>query len=321
MRMLRTIAAGLALSLLPALALAQTYPAKPVRIVLPFPAGSGPDANARELAGELTRLLGQSFVVDNRPGASGIIGSEIVAKAPADGYTLLIGTTSTMSTLQHLYRKLPFDAEKDFAPVSLFGVLNTGLVATPSVTARNASDLLAQMRTRGDSVNFATQGVGSYSHLSGLWFGFATNTKPSFVPYNSSSPYADLLAGQVQAMFDGLPAAAGSIHAGKLKLLAITGKTRHPTFPDTPTFAELGIEGYAPVAWQGLLAPAGTPKAIIDTLGAAMKRVPSNAALAKKWTDYGGSLVCNSPEEFASFVRADRAMWKDVVARAGIQLD
>jgi tripartite-type tricarboxylate transporter receptor subunit TctC len=259
--------------------------------------------------------------VENRPGAAGIIGTEAAAKAAPDGYTLYIGTTSTLSTVPHLYARLPFNAEKDFVPVSLLGALNTGLVANPQVAARTADDVVAVLKKQPQSLNVATQGIGSYSHLSGLWFGFATDTKPTFVPYNSNSPYGDLVAGQVQLMFDGLPAAAGNIQGGKLKLLAITGKKRHPAFPETPTFGELGIQEYAPVAWQGLLAPAGTPKAVIDRLAAAMKLVPTNAELAKKWTQYGGDLVCSTPAEFEAFIREDRAMWGKIIKQAGVRLD
>jgi tripartite-type tricarboxylate transporter receptor subunit TctC len=321
MKALRILAGAAALALLPALGLAQAYPTKPVRIIAPFAAGTGPDANARELAVELTRLLGQTVYVDNKPGASGIIGTEAAAKAAPDGYTLYIGTTSTLSTVPYLYAKLPFNAEKDFIPVSLLGALNTGLVANPKVPAKDASDLLALLKKDPQSVNVATQGIGSYSHLSGLWFAAATDAKLSFVPYNSNSPYGDLVGGQVQLMFDGLPAATGNIHSGKLKLLAITGAKRHPAFPDTPTFAEVGIKDYTPVAWQGLLAPTGTPKAVIDRLAAAMKQVPANAALAKRWTDYGGELVCDSPAEFAAFIRNDRAMWGKIIQQAGVRLD
>ena len=297
------------------------YPAKAVRIIAPFPAGSGPDANAREIAAELTKILGQTFFVENRPGASNIIGTEVAAKAPADGYSLYIGTTSSLSVVPHLYSKLPFNAEKDFAPVSLLGVLNTGLIATPGVQAKDARELIAALKAKPDSVAVGTAGIGSYSHLSGVWFNNAAGVKTNLVPYNSSSPYTDLLAGQVQLMFDGLPAAASHIRAGKLKLLAITGKERHPSFPDVPTFAESGLPGYAPIAWQGILAPAGTPKDVLEKLSAAMQKACQSPELAKKWRDYGGELRCNTPAEFAAFSNADRAMWGKVIREAKVRLD
>jgi tripartite-type tricarboxylate transporter receptor subunit TctC len=297
------------------------YPSKPVRIIAPFPAGSGPDANAREIAAELTKILGQSFFVENRPGASNIIGTEVAAKAPADGYSLYIGTTSSLSVVPHLYSKLPFNAEKDFAPVSLLGVLNTGLVATPGVPAKDARALIAELKAKPDSVTVATAGIGSYSHLSAVWFNNAAGVKTNLVPYNSNSPYTDLIAGQVQLMFDGLPAAASNIRAGTLRLLAITGKERHPSFPDTPTFAESGLPDYAPIAWQGILAPAGTPKPILEKLSAAMQKACQSPDLARKWREYGGELRCNSPAEFTAFIDADRAMWGKVIRQANVKLD
>ncbi|VCU71001.1 Tripartite tricarboxylate transporter family receptor [Pigmentiphaga humi] len=300
---------------------AEDYPARAVRIIAPFAAGTGPDANAREIAAELTKVLGQTVFVDNRPGASGIIGTEAAARAAADGYTLYIGTTSTLSVLPHLYSRLPFDVAKDFAPVSLLGLLNTGLIATPRLPAGDVQGLLALMKSKPESINVATQGPGSYSHLSGVWFGMATGSQPSFVPYNSNSPYADLLAGQVQIMFDGLPAAAGNIRAGKLKLLAITGKQRHPAFPDVPTFAEAGLADFEPIAWQGLLAPSGTPKAIVDKLSAAMRKAAQSQELAAKWRSYGGELKGNTPAEFAAFIEADRAKWGAVARQANVKLD
>jgi tripartite-type tricarboxylate transporter receptor subunit TctC len=312
---------ALAAALGPAAMAQADYPAKPVRIIAPFPAGSGPDANAREIAAELSKLLGQSFFVENRPGASNIIGTEAAAKAPADGYSLYIGTTSSLSVVPHLYAKLPFNAEKDFAPVSLLGVLNTGLIAAPGVEARDARALIAALKARPDSVAVATAGIGSYSHLSAVWFNSAAGVRTNLVPYNSNSPYTDLMAGQVQLMFDGLPAAAGNIHAGKLKLLAITGKERSASFPNVPTFAEAGLPDYAPIAWQGILAPAGTPKPVLDKLSAAMQKACQSPELARKWRDYGGELRCNTPAEFSAFITADRAMWGKVIREAGVKLD
>lgn len=321
----RTCLAAISLALLAATGAtavqAQSYPTKPIRLVAPFPAGSGPDANAREIAAELTKILGQTVIVENRPGASSIIGTDVVAKAVPDGYTLLVGTTTSMSVLQHMYAKLPFNAERDFAPISLLGLLNTGLIAHPGTSFKTVQELIAQAKAQPDVVNVATQGIGSYSHLSGEWFGAGSGTQLKFVPYNTSSPYSDLLAGQMNIMFDGLPAAAGNIRAGKLRLLAITGKSRHPAFPDVPTFAEAGLPDYAPLAWQGLLAPAGTPAAILEKLSAAMLKATQNPVLAEKWRQYGGELKATTPAEFAAFIKADSAKWGQVVRQAGVKLD
>ena len=318
----RSSLAALTLALLAAGAVqAQDYPTKPIRLLAPFPAGSGPDANAREIAGELTKILGQTVIVENKPGASGIIGTDAAAKAAPDGYTLVVGTTSTMSVLRHLYTKLPFNAEKDFAPVSLLGVLNTGLIAAPSAPFKTTTELVAYAKANPDTVTAATLGAGSYFHLAGEWFASNAGVKLRFVPYSTTSPYTDLMAGQVQVMFDALPAAAGSVRAGKLKLLALTGKSRHPAFPDVPTFAEAGITDYGPVAWQGILAPAGTPKAIVEKLSAAMQKAVQNPQLAERWHQYGGELKATTPAEFAAFIKADSAKWGEVVRQAGVKLD
>lgn len=320
LRFVSIIAGALALGFL-ASSQAQDYPNKVVRIIAPFPPGSGPDVNARELAAKLSAVIGQSIVVDNRPGASGIIGTEAAAKSVPDGYTLYIGATSVMSIVPYVYSKLPFNVERDFVPISLLGVLQTGLIANANVPAANARDLIALAKAKPGSVNVANQGIGSYSHLSSEWLAFASGAQFNLVPYNTSSVYGDLVSGQVQLMFDALPAAVGNIKAGKLKLLAITGRARHPVFPDVQTFAEAGLTDYEPLAWQGLFAPAGTPQAIIDKLGAGMGQVGKAADLAEKWRSYGGELVGNTPGEFAAFLRTDRARWSAVVKRANVKLD
>lgn len=301
--------------------LAQDYPSKPIRIIAPFPTGTGPDANTREIAVELGKVLGQTVLVENRPGASTMIGMEAGAKAVPDGYTLVMGSTTSLSVVPHLYSKVPYK-ESDYAPVSLVGLLNTALIANPSVPYGNAKDLITQLKAKPDSMTAATSGVGSYSHLSGEWFGFGSGAKIQFVPYNTSSPYVDLVAGQVQLMFDALPAAIGNVKAGKLKVLALTGKTRHPNFPDVPTFAEAGLPDYSPTAWIGLLAPAGTPKPILEKLGAAMQKATTqNPALIEKWRSYGGELKAMMPDEFSAFLKSDSAKWGAAIAKAKIKLD
>ncbi len=300
---------------------AQDYPSRPIRIIAPFPTGTGPDANTREIAAELTKVLGQTVLVENRPGASNMIGMEMGAKAAPDGYTLVMGSTTSLSVVPHLYSKVPYK-ESDFAPVSLVGLLNTALIANPSVSHNHAKDLIVQLKTKPDSAVAATSGVGSYSHLAGEWFAAGAGTKIQFVPYNTSSPYADLVAGQVQLMFDALPAAIGNVKAGKLKVLALTGKSRHPNFPDVPTFAEAGLADYSPTAWIGLLAPAGTPKPILDKLGAAMQKATTqNPALMDKWRSYGGELKAMTPDEFTAFIKSDSAKWGEAIAKAKIKLD
>jgi tripartite-type tricarboxylate transporter receptor subunit TctC len=319
----RRLAAGLLA--LPALCLgassasAQEYPAKPVRILVPFAAGTGPDTNARQIAGKMQGALGQPVVVENRPGAAGQIGTDAAAKAAPDGYTLYMGFTSTVSIQPFLYSKLPYEVERDFVPVSLVGSLRTGLLAHPSVQAGDAKALVAQAKTQPPSA--ATQGVGTFSHLAGEWFSSLSGAPLRFVPYNTSSPYADLLGGTMQLMFDAMPAAIGSVRAGRLKVLAISGATRHPLFPDVPTFAEQGFGEFQPSAWIGLFAPAGTPAPIVERLAAAVAAGAKAPDLIEQWRGFGADLVGSTPAEFREFIRSDRERWAAVVRRAGVKLD
>jgi tripartite-type tricarboxylate transporter receptor subunit TctC len=318
---LAALALTLAAAWLPAQA--QEYPAKPIRLIAPFPTGTGPDANTREIAQELTKVLGQPVVVENRPGASNMIGMEAAARSAPDGYTLVMGSTTSLSVVPHLYAKVPYNAERDFTPISVVGLLNTALIANAGLPQASAKDVIARLKAQPASIQAATSGVGSYSHLAGEWFAAGSGTRLQFVPYNTTSPYADLVAGQVGLMFDALPAAIGNVKAGKLKVLALTGSSRHPAFPDVPTFAELGMPAtYTPTAWIGLFAPAGTPKPIIDKLSAAMQKAAAqNPALIEKWRSYGGELKAMTPEEFTAFLKQDSQRWGQAIRGAGIRLE
>jgi tripartite-type tricarboxylate transporter receptor subunit TctC len=232
-----------------------------------------------------------------------------------------MGFTSTISIQPYVYRKMPYDAERDFDPVSLVGTLRTGLLAHPSVKAADVKALIADAKAQPDSLNAATQGIGTYSHLAGEWFTSMTGTKIRFVPYNTSSPYADLLAGTMQLMFDGMPAAVGNVRGGKLKVLAVTGQGRHPSFPDVPTFAEIGLADYQPVAWIGLFAPAGTPAAIQEKLAAAVSSGAKAPDFVEQWRSFGGDPAGSTPAEFRAFIKADQARWSAVVKQAGVKLD
>jgi tripartite-type tricarboxylate transporter receptor subunit TctC len=317
------LAVALTLPLLAAPALAQDYPNKPIRIIAPFPTGTGPDANTREIAAELSKVLGQPIVIENKPGASNMIGMAAGAAAPPDGYTLVMGSTTSMSVVPHLYNKVPYKADKDFVPISVVGLLNTSLTANAGIKEQNAKELIARLKADPNALVVATSGVGSYSHLAGEWFASGAGVKMRFIPYATSSPYTDLVGGeQVQLMFYALPAAIGNVKAGKLKVLALTGKTRHPKFPDVPTFAELGLVNCSPTAWIGLFAPAGTPKPIVDKLADAMQKAAvQNPALIEKWQSYGGELKAMTPEAFAAFLKEDNALWGEAIAKAGIKLD
>jgi tripartite-type tricarboxylate transporter receptor subunit TctC len=316
--------AVLAIGLLSALPIfAQYYPNKPIKIIAPFPPGTGPDANTREIAQELTKVLGQSVVVENRPGASTMIGMEVGAKASPDGYTLVMGSTTSMSVVPHTYSsKVPYKVERDYVPISIVGLLNTALTANSNLPEKNAKELIERLKKQPGSITAATSGIGSYSHLAGEWFASSAGVKIDFVPYNTTSPYSDLVAGQVNIIFDALPAAIGNVRAGKLKILALTGKTRHPNFPDIPTFAEAGLPDYAPTAWIGLFAPAGTPAPIIAKLGEAMQKAAAqNPELISRWRSFGGDLKAQTPAEFSAFLKQDDALWGPAIRKAGVKLD
>lgn len=316
--------ATLALALISTLpAMAQEYPNKPIKIIAPFAAGTGPDANTREIAQELTKVLGQAVVVENRPGASTMIGMEAGAKATPDGYTLVMGSTTSMSVVPYTYgTKVPYKVERDYVPISVVGLLNTALTAHPNLPEKNAKELIERLKKQPGSVTAATSGIGSYSHLAGEWFASNAGVKIEFVPYNTTSPYSDLVAGQVNVIFDALPAAIGNVRAGKLKILALTGKARHPNFPDVPTFAEAGLSDYSPTAWIGLFAPAGTPAPIIAKLGDAMQKAAAqNPELIARWRAFGGDLKAQSPAEFATFLKQDDALWGAAIRKAGVKLD
>lgn len=314
----------LAIGLLSALPIfAQDYPNKPIKIIAPFPPGTGPDANTREIAQELTKVLGQSVVVENRPGASTMIGMEVGAKATPDGYTLVMGSTTSMSVVPHTYSsKVPYKVERDYVPISIVGLLNTALTANSNLPEKNAKELIDRLKKQPGSITAATSGIGSYSHLAGEWFASSAGVKIDFVPYNTTSPYSDLVAGQVNIIFDALPAAIGNVRAGKLKILALTGKTRHPNFPDIPTFAEAGLPDYAPTAWIGLFAPAGTPAPIIAKLSEAMQKAAAqNPELIARWRSFGGDLKAQTTAEFSTFLKQDDALWGPAIRKAGVKLD
>ena len=314
----------LAIGLLSALPIfAQDYPNKPIKIIAPFPPGTGPDANTREIAQELTKVLGQSVVVENRPGAATMIGMEVGAKATPDGYTLVMGSTTSMSVVPHTYSsKVPYKVERDYVPISIVGLLNTALTANSNLPEKNAKELIDRLKKQPGSITAATSGIGSYSHLAGEWFASSAGVKIDFVPYNTTSPYSDLVAGQVNIIFDALPAAIGNVRAGKLKILALTGKTRHPNFPDIPTFAEAGLPDYAPTAWIGLFAPAGTPAPIIAKLSEAMQKAAAqNPELIARWRSFGGDLKAQTTAEFLTFLKQDDALWGPAIRKAGVKLD
>ena len=297
----------------------QNYPVRPVRLVVPSSPGGGTDISARIIAPKLSEYLGQQVVVDNRPGAGTMIGGEVVARAAPDGYTLLMGI-STLAINPAIYRKVPYDALRDFAPVSQAVALPNVLVAHPSLPVRSVKELIAFARARPGQLNFASAGLGTSPHLSMELFLSMTKLKMVHVPYKGSGPgVVDLVAGHVPLMMPNMLSALPHIKTGRLRALGVTSARRAAGAPDIPTIAEAGVPGYEAVQWYGVLAPAGTPRAIVTRLHAQIVRVLQLPDIRQRFSTDGAEAVGSSPEEFTTFIRAETAKWAQVIKDAGIR--
>jgi tripartite-type tricarboxylate transporter receptor subunit TctC len=306
----------------PASAQAPAYPTKPVRIVVPFPAGGATDILARAVAQKLTETWGQAFVVDNRPGAGGNIGSELVAKAAPDGYTLEMGTVGTHAINASLYAKMPYDHVKDFAPIILVAGVPNVLVVNPAVPVNSVQELIAYAKANPGKLNFASSGSGTSIHLSGELFKVMAGVQMTHIPYKGSAPaLADLLGGQVQLMFDNLPPSLPQIKGGKLRALGVTSAARAPALPDTPTIAESGLPGFEASSWFGLLAPAGTPPAIIAKLNTEIAKWLASPEAREKLVAIGANIAGGTPEDFARHIQAETVKWAKVVKESGAKVD
>ena len=304
-----------------AAAWAGIYPERAVRIIVPVAAGGGTDYSARAIAHKLSTALGQSVVVENRPGASGNIGAEQIARAAPDGYTLGMPITS-FPVNPSLYSKLPFDTVQDFAPVVLVGTLPLVLVVHPSVPAQNTAALIALARKTPGSINFANAGNGTTAHLAGELFKRMAGIELVGVNYKGGGPaVTDLLGGQVQMYFATLPSVLPHIQAGKLRALAVTGKERLSELPDVPTVAESGVPGFEVTAWFGLFAPAGTPEPIIHRLNAEVVKILHSAEMQKSLPQHGILPAGGTPQALGRHLREEIEKWRGVVKDAGIRVD
>jgi tripartite-type tricarboxylate transporter receptor subunit TctC len=317
------MALGLAaLGLAAAGAHAQTFPSKPIRMVVPFTPGGTTDILARTVGQKMTEHWGQPVVIDNRPGAGGNIGSELVAKAPPDGYTLLMGTISTHAINASLYKKLPFDPTRDFAPVSRVGTLPNILIVHPSVPVKSVRELIELAKSKPGELNFASSGVGTSLHLSGELFNSMAGVKLVHIPYKGSSPaLADLLGGQVKIMFDNLPSALPHVKAGKLKPLAVTSTKRAAVLPEVPTVIESGLPGFEVTSWFAVFAPAKTPKDIVTKLNGEIVKILNSGDVKEKLTQIGVDAAPTTPEELAAFAKAETEKWGKVVKATGASAD
>ncbi len=322
---------GLTLSLLLVLAsmlgnvnaVAQSYPAKPIRLVVPYPPGGPLDIMARAIGQKLTEAWGQAVVVDNRAGAGGNIGADLVAKSPADGYTLLMGAVATHAINPTLYAKIPYDPVKDFSPVALVAQVPNILVVTPSIAAKTVKELIDLARAKPGSLNFGSGSTGSTGHLAGELFNTMAGVKMVHIPYKGGAPaMADLLGGQVQLMFDNLANALPNVKAGKLRALAVTTLARSRAMPELPTIAESGLPGFDLTTWFGVMAPAGTAPEIVAKLNAEIVLALNAKDMHERLEKMGAEVPANNtPEHFAAFIRAEATKYAKVVKDSGARVD
>ena len=307
---------------LPLAALAQSFPSKPVKIIVGFPAGGPLDAHARLLVDGLAKQLGQPVIIDYKAGAGGSVGAEFVAKGDADGHTLLMANTGTMVINPAVYTKLPYQTLRDFAPIARTAQQPLALLVHPDVKANNVAELIALAKAGPGKLNYGSAGNGGISHLVPEMFKQASGTFIVHIPYRGSAPaFTDLMAGQVQLMAESIPQAAQYVKAGKLRALAVTSRERNPALPEVPTMIEAGLAGFEVVGFYGVLAPAATPKAVVDKLSAAFKATLDSAEVRSRMVAQGADPAFLGADDFAKFLAAEMPRWAQVVKDSGTRLD
>ncbi|HUA55187.1 MAG TPA: tripartite tricarboxylate transporter substrate binding protein [Candidatus Sulfotelmatobacter sp.] len=301
---------------------AEPFPNHQMRIVAPFPPGGTVDLLARIAGQQLTAALGQQVVIENRTGAGGNIGGEIVAKAPPDGYTMLLGSTGLLSINPTIYHTMPFDPARDLAPVARLATVPNLMVINPDLPVHSVAEFIAYAKARPGKVFFASAGAGTTIHLSGELFKKMAGIDIVHTPYRGSAPaLADLMAGQVQVMFDNMPSALPLAQSGKLRALAVTTETRAPSVPDLPTVAESGLPGYETSAWFGILVPAATPPDVVDTLSRALNHGMALPDVRQKLANVGATASPDTPDAFRAFIAAETAKWSQLARDAHVTVD
>ncbi len=298
------------------------YPTRPIKLISPWAPGGANDIFCRALAQKLTESLGQPVVVENRPGAAGTIGSDIAAKAPADGYTLVMGSSPTHSIAPGLYPNLPYDPLKDFAPITLAAVVPNILVVNPALPIHSVKELIEYAKAHPGKLNFSSTGNGSSQHLFGELFKYLTAIDIVHVPYKGTAPALnDLLSNQVQMAFENPPALLPHIRAGNLRALAVAGSKRSASLPDLPTVAEAGVAGYDVSVWFGLFAPAGTPKPIVEQLNGAIQAALASPDIKTRMNGFGAEIVGIGPEGFDSYLRKEVPKWASIIKAANVKIN
>ena len=317
----RSILLGAASASLAAPAVAQGFPSRPVRLVVPYSAGGGADTTARLIAPKLQDALGQTVVIDNKPGAGGTIGDDFVAKSAPDGHTLLIGAFAH-AVNPSLMARMPFRTPDDFAPVSLLVTVPELLVVTPSFAAKTVADLVAMAKAEPGKLSYGSSGNGSAQHLAAELFKMRTGTDIQHVPYKGGAlAVADVAAGHVPFYFGNMSAALPQVRAGRVRALAVTSPQRSPAAPEIPTMAESGVSGCEISEWNALLAPAGTPPSVIDRLNADLVKILRDDDIKARFADLGAQTIGSTPTELAAFLRGEQAKWAEVVRAAGIKIE
>ncbi|MCA3595795.1 MAG: tripartite tricarboxylate transporter substrate binding protein [Methylobacterium sp.] len=303
-------------------ALAQGFPTRAITIVVPFAAGGSTDIIARIIGQKMGELLGQNVVIENRAGAGGNLGSNSVAKAAPDGYTLLMGTISTHAINSAVFKTMPYDPVKDFSPVSLLVIVPNVMVVHPSVPAKNVQEMIALLKADPKKYSYASSGVGTPLHLSGELFKSMSGTEMQHIPYRGAGPALnDIVAGKVPVMFDNLPSATQHIQSGALRALAVTTKRRSPAMPDIPTMEEAGLPGYETLTWNALFAPPGTPRDVIAKLNNAANLAIADPAVAAKLRDLSATTIGSTPEQLGEHVKSELAKWGPIAKAAGASVE
>ncbi|WP_313603570.1 Bug family tripartite tricarboxylate transporter substrate binding protein [Comamonas jiangduensis] len=319
---IKTLAAAALLATGIGAAVAQDgYPNKPLTMVVPFSAGGTTDILARIVGQALGQELGQTIIIENKPGAGGNIGAQQAARAKADGYTLFMGTVGTHAINQALYKKLPYDPIKDFTPLSRVANVPNLLVAHPSRPYKTVKEMIEYGKKHPNEITYGSPGSGASPHVSGALFQSMTGAQISHIPYKGSAPaMSDLLGNQIAIMFDNMPSAIQHVRSGKLRPIAVTTAKRSPELPDVPTIAEAGVPGYEATSWFGLWAVAGTPAPVLEKLHASLTKVLKDPAVAKKIGDQGGDVVVETPAQFEAFIKSEAAKWGKVVKESGAEV-